>query len=458
MRSHRLRGCYQIAIIGGNGFIGRALISRLSIYPNLRIFSIDKRHNNVWLDISKSKAIVQQIHMDVSAPGSIQTWLSGSHVDVVIYAAGYENPPIGVWESSLLEIESIEGLNYALRGLSKLDLNKSEERPYFMYLSSWTVYGDGNNPHLESDREFPSNHVGISKLLGEDLVKRLCTKYGCPWCIVRPTEVFGKRHNNELGKKSYWAGYLPYVVDSVLCKNQEIKIWNNNYNVDLVHINYVSKVLLHLIENKTEGIYNISSGMAINLSNLLGTILDVYGNKELDTRFTPSNLNIDKMNICPTKVQELIPYDRNKYSLISFLRSYIPVRRYELAKNLAVEDIFLEPLTLDTTTLQAKEAFEARKERRRLSYSKIKEIAGPEFFKLNIGAIQTRAKELLIDAPDNKEIGEKTQKSMEDMQVLLKSEDIEKVEDFSFNSKTAKVDNTLKRKRKSRKSAKFKEK
>lgn len=450
MRSHRLRGCYQIAVIGGNGFIGRALISRLSVYPNLRIFSIDKRHNNVWLDLSKSKAIIQQIHMDVSAPGSIQTWLSGGHVDVIVYAAGYESPPIGVWDSSLSEIESIEGLNYALRGLSKLDLDKSEERPYFMYLSSWTVYGgEQKQEYLETDKEFPSNHVGMSKLLGEDLVKRLCTKYNCPWSIVRPTEVFGKRHNNELGKKSYWAGYLPYLVDSVLCKNKEIKVWNSNYSLDLIHVNYVSKVLLHFIQNKIEGIYNIASGSNISLQSILNSIIQISDTQE-EVKLLPANLDIDPMCISSNKVHALVPYEKEKYTLDSFLKSYIPVRRYELAKNLAIEDIFLEPLTLDTTTIGAKEAYEARKERRKLAYSKIKEIAGPEFFKLNIGTIQERSAKLLGEPITQLEIekGSEAQKVLEDLQALVKEDESA---EFLFNTAGNVV---KKKKRKTKKSAK----
>lgn len=425
MRIHKLRNHIHIAVIGGNGFLGRSIITRFFSYPNVRIYSLDRREHGIFIDTENSKAIIEQISIDVNNQGALQSWLTASNVDVVIYAAGYENPPSGVWNNSAEDIKAIVGLNYVLNSLNSICLDKNAEKPYFLYVSSWAVYGVENftQPLTEDAKEFPGNHVGMARLLGEDLVKRLCTKYSVPFCIVRPTEVYGKHHRKELDKPSYWPGYLAYYLDRILYKDKELQIWNGESKVDLVHVNYFSKTILHLIENRIEGTYNISSGQTISCYDLAKKLLtlDEFNNSKTQILPADSPLDTESMTIAADKIHSLVPYDKEKYDLDTFIKAYLPIRRFELAQNLAIEDILSEPLTVDTTATGAKTAYEARKQRRRLAYLRIKEIAGPEFFQIKLGRIQERTKELLTTEPTKEEIelAQKTQEEFIKNKVIL---------------------------------------
>lgn len=411
MRSHNLRGGIQIAVIGGNGFLGRAIIHRLSGYPNLRIFSIDKRTHGVHIDTSKSKAIIEQIQMDIGNEGAIRGWLMTHPVDVVIFLAGFENPTDGLSVTFVQDTKALYGLTQAIMAIQDMHLEDYEERPYFMYVSSWSVYGPSKGIQKEDSKEFPANYTGMSRLMAEDLVKRVCTKAKAPYCILRPSEIYGKRNNKELRDRRYWPGYLNYYLDKIVRREEVINIFSPDTKIDLVNINHFTKVVRNFIENKVEGIYNISSGNTIKIKELVETLIGYYENNDncpskLEYR---KDLKIEHMNLCNKKVEDLVPYDHDKYILEDFIKDYIKVRRYEIAKDMAIEDALSEPILIDMASLQAKESFEARKVRRKLAYGKIKEIAGEEFFKIKVGRIKERY-EKLIDLEVTPELLEKAKK------------------------------------------------
>lgn len=426
MRLHSLRNSIHIVVIGGNGFLGRSIIFRLSSYSNLRIYSLDKREHNVTIDTTKSKAVIQQVVIDISNEGVISAWLAAHPVDVIIYAAGYENPTDGLGLSSVEDTKALLGLNRTLASLHHIDLSPEEDRPYFLYISSWSVYGPQHKKKAatETSKEFPANHAGMNKLLGEDLVKRFCTKNNVPFCILRPTEIYGKHHNNELSNKVFWQGYLAYYVDKVI-KNDSIEILGYNTEIDLVPINYFSKVVVECIKNKIEGIYNISSGNLIKVKDLVELIVSCYpssNNRSIELKKS-DKLLLEDMRVDSSKIQEIIPYNYKKYNLQDFIKAYIPLRQYEIGKNMAIEQALKEPVTLDMAAINAKESYNKRKNSRALEYKKIKKISGHQYFKINVGKIQDRSKEILGEEYHKDYlIAEAFNKKIDQKPLLLESE------------------------------------
>lgn len=396
MRIHALRGNLHVAVIGGNGFVGRAIIHRLSGYKNLRIFSIDKRQHGVVIDTANSKAIISQIQADVSSADFIKTWLITHPVDVVIFAAGYENPTDGLGRS-IDDTTALLGLNKTLQALQFMDLTKEEDKPYFLYLSSWAVYGkQGRKPVTEVAKEYPSNYVGLNKVLGEDLVRRYCSRANIPWAIVRPTEIYGRKNYKELQDSTFWHGYLNFYLDKIIKKEKEIEVWSPTTQVDLVNINYVTAVIRELIQNKVTGVYNIASGNVIKMLDLVKLLVECYGEAPHSLQIkTSKKLHIENMNLDCRKVTNLLPYPHDKYCLKNFIMDYIPIRRYEIGKSMAIEQALTEPVILDPTSKDALAEYQLRQDRRKLEYQTIKEIAGDEFFRIKIGHIQKRAQELL---------------------------------------------------------------
>lgn len=440
MRSHNLRNSVQIAVIGGNSFLGRAIIHRLSSYYNLRIFSLDPNPYKVAINTEGEGAIIEQITLDVCNESAIRSWLISRPVDIIIYAAGIENITDGLAADSLKETSALVGLHNVLSSISNMDLESYEDLPYFMLVSSWTVYGPQKKNKLSTENtiETPANHTGMHRLVGEDLTRRFCSKYSIPFSILRPTEVYGKLHHKELGNLFSWPGYLAYYAERILRKQSPLEVFSPKTKLDLVNINYFTKVVVELLKDKTEGTFNIASGNTITIEELVKTISFIYG-EPTDLVINKSHpLKIEDMAIDPSKAHKLVPYDGVKYQLESFIKAYLPARRYEIAKGMAIENILTEPVTLDMASVKAMEAYEKRSKKRLIEYNKIKEVAGGQFFNLKLGRIQERTKEFLGEKYEVEKLeAEKKEKELEKdkLSLLLEDESITGTKVIKYNTK-----------------------
>jgi len=394
MRSHNLRNSIQIAIVGGNGFLGRGVIHRLSSYKNLRIFSLDKKTHNLSINTKGYKAIVQQINMDVANETAINSFLMTHPVDVILFMAGYENPTDGLGYTYREDTRALLALENTLVAINNMNLESEEQKPYFMYISSWSVYGPSKKPALESAKEYPGNYTGMLRITGEDLVKRICNKYDAPCCIVRPTEVYGKKHHMELAEVKFWPGYLSYYTDKVVKREKEITVFSPETEVDLVNINHFTKVVVDLLERGAVGTYNIASGSKTKIKDLVSKIIDGYGGDFKPSLIYKDSPNIEDMNIDSSKTLSLIPYDTVNYNLDNFIRDNLKIRKYEISKQMAIESVMAEPVILDPSPFEAPASYRQRQVVRKINYANIKQIAGDEFFKLGVGNVVRRAKEL----------------------------------------------------------------
>lgn len=395
MRMHSLKGSIQVAVLGGNGFIGRSVIHRLSNHNNLRIFSIDKREHGIVLDTKGYKAIVQQIKMDITDKGAIEAFFAANPVDAIIYACGHENPTDGISLTINEDLKSIIGLQNVIESLKVLNITKDEHRPHFIYLSSYSIYGVQKKESIETTKEYPSNAPGMVKLLSEDLVKRYCTSVQVPYCILRLAEVYGRKHAKELAQQEMWSGFVSYYTDKIVRKISPLEVWCPQAEIDFVDINYVTKFISYSLKERLEGVFNVGSGSYIKIQDLVTKLINSYEGTKPQLQLNTRKLKIDShMDILSLKAHNLVQYDTN-YKLDTFIPANIKLRQLEIANNMAILEVFKEPVTLDTTAIGAQESFEARRERRKLAYKQIKEIAGSEFFKINFGKMQERAQELL---------------------------------------------------------------
>lgn len=396
IRAHHLRDRIHIAVIGGNGFIGRTLIKALSTQENLRIWSLDKRQHHIIIDTKGSKAIIEQVNMDVSTP-SINSWLATRPMDMVVYLAGYESPTDGLGET-VPDVNALKALVNTVNAFKSIRTPHEDDlRPYFLYVSSCSVYGE-NNIDVSSERDLlvPANYSGMGKMYCEDILSRMLNKLNVPWCVLRPTEVYGRKHHKELRDHSFWPGYLHYYLDGIVSRREAMEVFSPEAKVDLIHVNYLCEVIVDCLTKYRTGIYNVASGNHISIAELVGRIQTAYGEDSITKLLPSNNLKIEDMTITTGVIGEEVPYKHTKYPLNKFLDQYIPIRRLEVANDMAIESILSENRLLDTTATAAMEYFEKRKELRTIEYQKIREIAGPEQFKyIRYGRFQDRARELL---------------------------------------------------------------
>jgi nucleoside-diphosphate-sugar epimerase len=352
---------------------------------------------------TENSAIVHEVQLDVSNPGAIQAWLVANPMDFIVYCAGYESPTDGLHPRYLQEIRALAGLTETLEGIRTMHLPDEEDRPHFLYLSSASVYGSNNKKiSQETSRLYPASYSGMAKLTAEDLIGRLCSRMGVDYSILRLTEVYGRRHHKELSNDGFWPGYLAYYVDQAVhgvVNNKPLDVFSPKTTVDLVNVNYVTKVMVDVIANRRTGIFNVGSGNHYTLKELAYKVAAQYSVSSaedvLPTLDLNSRLKIEDITTDCTKIHELVKYSSD-YNLDRFLADYIKVRRFEVAKGMAIEQIMSQKYTLDSTAYGSKEAYRKRQKERLLTTVQIKQVAGADQFeKIEYGRFQERARNLL---------------------------------------------------------------
>ncbi len=178
----------NILVTGGAGYIGAELIYRLSkcddvekivVYDNLN-------RNNFNLFISGSNRMpnnkVQFIFGDLLDSRKLRKELKNIHV--VYHLAAVVNTPFSTIDSHIFEQVNNWGtaeLVYAIE--------ESKSVSKFIYLSSASVYGSSKKLVDEETLPNPKTFYGISKMRGEDHVRRLFPKMET--AILRCSNVYG---------------------------------------------------------------------------------------------------------------------------------------------------------------------------------------------------------------------------------------------------------------------------
>lgn len=398
LKPHTLSGKLRIAVIGGNGFIGSYFIYRMRNQGNIVIYSVDTKQSYNYIHLPKdSPLILNQISLDINSPGTIQTFLMSTDVDVVVFCAGAESPRVGMTASHKIEVAVMDGLVNTLTGTVNIRTPKPQKKPHFIYLSSASVYGSYKGNCTENVTPRPDHYSGHLKLAAENLVTQYMESHGHDFTILRLSEVFGRQSDYNLKQidAGYWRGYLPLYVDLLVQRAEEVEVYSPKTKYDFVHVNYVAKFISAVIYNRTTGIFNIGSGNKLTLKELIheikNSLPDSVTKVKGSNRFTTTTINLD----C-TKAHEFLPYEGN-YNLNEFLADYIPIRQYEIGKGLAIGQILSEPVSIDSTAYGAKEALRLRKEDRLKKAAQIMEIAGEQYSKINYGTTQERTKRLLQD-------------------------------------------------------------
>lgn len=284
-----------VLVTGGTSFIGEELI-KLLLNNSYRVISLsrnllNKNFNNFY-----------EFKYDLIEETEIPVF--DFPIDFICHLAAFI-------PSNMNNVEDAEKCLIA-NGIGTLKLLKYAEQnkvKNFIYISGANTYRNISTPVDETSPQYPSKRASYyltSKLVGEIYVKHFEELGIVNATILRVSSIYG-----NLIKKDF-------IVNSIqkLILNQEINIFNPNYQADFVYIKDVVEIIFKSINQNKSGIYNISSGELVSTSELIEIILTRLNDKRHLVKYELNQVNqlgyfsinnqlaIKELGFKPTKIDK----------------------------------------------------------------------------------------------------------------------------------------------------------
>lgn len=275
----------KILIIGGSGFIGRALALQLKEEGfQVRVFSPSATRYEWPLEI-------EPVNGYIADKGILSDQVHWA--DIILHTASTTNPktslsdPIHDVSSNLIPIVEL------------LEMLKNTNKKLIYCSSGGAVYGKPmQNPIEETHIKQPSTSYGLVKSLIEDYIVYYNRNFGVSYLIVRPANIYGPKLRS-IGEQG--------IISTLLFKaykNEETIIWSNPENVrDYLFIDDFANGLTSLIKKEAQGIFNIGSGNGVSLKQIIDVVQSVLPTP-MNVKFQEVTIKDEPINVlCNKKIE-----------------------------------------------------------------------------------------------------------------------------------------------------------
>ena len=245
----------KILLTGGLGYIGTSLINKLTKHQLIVCSKSKKRdlqnYNNVIFEF-----------VDITSDDFLQI-VKKHKPDLVIHLASItglkncENNPIKAFQTNVHGTFNV---------IKACELNKNK----LIFFSSREVYGKTLDVESkENDLLLPTNIYGITKMLGELLVKNSGKNNNLNYIILRLTNVYGPG-GNEKG---------PNKIIKNAVEDKKIEIFGGKQSINFIYIDDVVNLISTIIDKNhiSKEIFNLGSknNLTVNeFSKLVEQCLD----------------------------------------------------------------------------------------------------------------------------------------------------------------------------------------
>jgi nucleoside-diphosphate-sugar epimerase len=244
----------EILITGGNGLLGRHLVSALQDRGDSVRVLVLPDEDAAWLE----ERGVAAHRGDIRRPETLTAPTSG--VEAVLHLAGM----MGVWRP----IEHYHAVN--VTGTENVCRAALAEGARVVHVSSWTVYGMALREPVRED--FPlapfREPYAITKAAGDMAVQRMIVQDRLPAVIIRPGTFFGPGDHLHFGR----------MADR-LRAGKAVIVGSGNNALPFVYVTDVALgILLALDDERAVGqAYNISNDRPLTQKQLLDAIAHEIG-------------------------------------------------------------------------------------------------------------------------------------------------------------------------------------
>lgn len=250
----------KVAVFGGSGFIG----SNFAKY-SARAGAHTVVYGNTPPPQFLLNETVDIVELDATDSTTVLNVMRKAKPEVVVFGISRIVPRVDTDVNPEFVLTEIRSLMNVIQGASECGIKQ------LVYCSSGgAVYGEGDAPHLETDKCSPRSLYGQLKLQTEALVSTLCGQFGIEAAILRISNPYGP------GQSPFGLHGVVSVFTYKLLTEKPIEILGSLEAVkDYIYINDVSAAIWAAIEKRASGIFNIGSGTPTALRTLIEKISEV---------------------------------------------------------------------------------------------------------------------------------------------------------------------------------------
>jgi UDP-glucose 4-epimerase len=250
-----------IFVLGGGGFIGRALVAGLCERGESVIVA-----NRSGAEFSHPS--IQSIPGQFREPEDFQPLLERSRM--VVHLATSSTPGTSSAQP-LREVQTNLHLTACL-------LHALQDHPntQLLYLSSGgSLYADSIHPSDEAALVHPRSYHGAGKLASEAFISAWCDQFAGRAVAIRPSNVYGPGQPERPG-----FGVIPAAFGKIL-RGESLQVWGDGgARRDYVFIDDVVRLCIAILSTTMASglqVVNCASGTSVSLNELFGVMERVCG-------------------------------------------------------------------------------------------------------------------------------------------------------------------------------------
>lgn len=268
-----------VLVTGGAGYIGSHTVAEL-IEKNEEVIVVDNLEKGHKDAVLGGKLIVG----DLRDKEFLEKLFSENDIEAVIHFAAY----IEVGESVANPLKFYN--NNVIATLNLLTAMKDAGVNKIVFSSTAATYGEPESvPIVETDKTFPTNPYGDTKLAVEKALKWADNAYGMKHVVLRYFNASGAHKSGNIGEDHSPESHLiPLIIQAALGKRESIKIFGNDYKTpdgtcvrDYIHVSDLANAhflaLQRLRKGEESQIYNLGNGKGFSVKEVIDVVRKVTG-------------------------------------------------------------------------------------------------------------------------------------------------------------------------------------
>jgi UDP-glucose 4-epimerase len=261
----------RVCVVGGAGFIGSHVVDLLVQEPVREVVVFDNflRGRSANLEGAIRRGRVRVVEGDITRPKDVAAAVTGANY-VVHLAALWLLECVGQPRAGL-EVNVVGTFNV-------IDACCSAGTKKLVFSSSASVYGDAVEEPMTEDHPFNNTtFYGATKIAGEQFLQALHHTHGLPFAALRYMNAYGPRQDD----RGAYTSVIIKVLDRIDRGLPPVIFGDGTATYDFVYVEDVARAnILALTNGAPAGFYNIGSGVATTVNELVRELLDLTGSAQ----------------------------------------------------------------------------------------------------------------------------------------------------------------------------------